>query len=254
MQGSKVDRSSRPTGVFSGRPAVAPSCDRTGAPRSDRGECTAEPGSSRASPGVDSDFHLNIFGWNVGGCDISDLSAAVREATSKALAPDAILALQELPRAGAGWAAEKQGLLQIVSHRTEQAWRGAGVAFNTEVWSVVRRVVAGRGVWIQLKHLRAGCVVWVGSVHLTPGETHSQSEQEMAEFMRLSPKGAVPAVCQCDANAAIRWGTQDDEVMPVGTDGKANEVLAQLARARFRLVPPGGGAVSHSHEQATASR
>ena len=165
----------------------------------------------------------------------------MKQASSKALAPDAILALQELPRAGAGWATEKQGLLQIVSHREEHAWRGAGVAFHTEVWTVVRRVAAGRGVWIQLKHLRAGCVNWVGSVHLTPGAIHSKSEQEMAEFMRMSPKGAVPAVCQCDANAAIRWGAQDDEVMPVGMDGKANEVLAQLVKSRFRLVPPGEG-------------
>ena len=220
---------------------MAPSCDRTGAPRSDRDECIAESGSTRDSLVSESDFQLSIFGWNVGGCDISDLAAAVKQASSRALAPDALLALQELPRAGPGWATEKQGLLQIVSHRGERAWRGAGVAFHTEVWTVVRRVAAGRGVWIQLKHLQAGAMVWVGSVHLTPGATHAQSEQEMAEFMGSSPKGAVPAVCQCDANASIRWRVLDGEVMPVGVDGKANEVVSQLVNARFRLVSPGEG-------------
>ena len=165
----------------------------------------------------------------------------MKQASSRALAPDALLALQELPRAGPGWATEKQGLLQIVSHRGERAWRGAGVAFHTEVWTVVRRVAAGRGVWIQLKHLQAGAMLSVGSVHLTPGATHAQSKQEMAEFMGSSPKGAVPAVCQCDANASIRWRVLDGEVMPVGVDGKANEVVSQLVNARFQLVSPGEG-------------
>ena len=220
---------------------MAPSCDRIGAPRSDHDECIAGSGSTRASPVSASEVHLSVFGWNVGGCDVSDLAAAVKQATSRALAPDALLALQELPRAGVGWATEKQGLLQIVSHRGEHAWRGAGVAFHTEVWTVVRRVVAGRGVWIQFKHLQEGSMVWVGSVHLTPGVTHAQSEQEMAEFMKCAPKGAVPAVCQCDANASIRWGMQDGEVVPVGMDGKANEVLSQLVSARFHMVSPGEG-------------
>ncbi|OLP97976.1 hypothetical protein AK812_SmicGene19616 [Symbiodinium microadriaticum] len=97
---------------------------------------------------------------------------------------------------------------------------------------------------------QAGAMLSVGSVHLTPGATHAQSKQEMAEFMGSSPKGAVPAVCQCDANASIRWRVLDGEVMPVGVDGKANEVVSQLVNARFQLVSPGEGQWGRQREWA----
>ncbi|CAE7949162.1 unnamed protein product [Symbiodinium sp. KB8] len=187
---------------------------------------------------VENGFHFSLFGWNVGGCDISDLASAIQNATSRPLAPDAVLALQELPRAGVGWATEKQGSLQILSHRCDESWRGAGVAFKSEVWSVARRVASGRGVWVQLKHMKVGSLVWVGSVHLTPGATHSQSEQEMSEFLRGMPKGANPVVCQCDANAGIRWSVQDEHVMAVGLDGKANGVLDQLKCKHLQVISP----------------
>ena len=110
-------------------------------------QCTVEEGATSGSPGaVENGFHFSLFGWNVGGCDISDLASAIKNATQRPLATDAVLALQELPRAGVGWATEKQGSLQILSHRAEGAWRGAGVAFKSEVWSVARRVASGRGV------------------------------------------------------------------------------------------------------------
>ncbi|CAE7455854.1 unnamed protein product, partial [Symbiodinium necroappetens] len=198
----------------------------------------ASEATSSSSGAVENGFHFSLFGWNVGGCDISDLASAIQNATRRPLAPDAVLALQELPRAGVGWATEKQGSLQILSHRSDKAWRGAGVAFKSEVWSVARRVASGRGVWVQLKHMKFGSLVWVGSVHLTPGATHSQSEQEMSEFLRGMPKGVNSVVCQCDANAGIRWSLQEEQVMAVGLDGKANGVLDQLKCKHLQVVPP----------------
>ena len=213
----------------------------TGALRLNQGGelCTEEGGAASCSQGaVENGFHFSLFGWNVGGCDISDLASAIQNAARRPLAADAVLALQELPRAGVGWATEKQGSLQILSHRAEGAWRGAGVAFKSEVWSVARRVASGRGVWIQLKHMKFGSFVWVGSVHLTPGATHSQSEQEMSEFLQGMPRGVHPVVCQCDANAGIRWSVQEEQVMAVGLDGKANGVLDQLRGKQLHVISP----------------
>ncbi|CAE7889723.1 hypothetical protein AK812_SmicGene6044 [Symbiodinium microadriaticum] len=127
-------------------------------------DCTVEleqsKGSQVAKGSQDAkgDFHIRVFGWNVGGCDISDLASAVTNAASRAPAPDDILVLQE-----------------------------------------------------------------------------------MTDFLKPSPIGAIPVVCQCDANAAIRWCEQEGQVMPVGLDGKANEVLGQLEGKRLQLVPPGTG-------------
>ncbi|CAE7942104.1 unnamed protein product [Symbiodinium sp. KB8] len=89
-----------------------------------------------------------------------------------------------------------------------------------------------------LKHMKFGSLVWVGSVHLTPGATHSQSEQEMSEFLQGMPKGIHPVVCQCDANAGIRWSVQEEQVMAVGLDGKANGVLDQLKSKQLQVISP----------------
>ena len=40
---------------------MAPSCDRTGAPRSDRDECIAESGSTRDSLVSESEFQLRML-------------------------------------------------------------------------------------------------------------------------------------------------------------------------------------------------
>ena len=237
MHDSTATRSSRLVQSQGGNCDEAPPTRRDGCETS-RAECTEEPGQREGPRVSEGEFHVGIFGWNVGGCDISDLASAVKSAASRALAPDDILVLQELPRAGAGWATEKQGSMQILSHRAESAWRGSGVAFHQDRWAVIKRMHAGRGVWVLLKHVTQGCKLWVGSIHLTPGATHAQSEQEMTAFMKPSPVGAIPVVCQCDANAAIRWCDHDGQVMPAGMDGKANEVLGQLESRCLRVLPP----------------
>ncbi|CAE7247538.1 R1A1-element\ORF2 [Symbiodinium sp. CCMP2456] len=116
---------------------------------------------------------------------------------------------------------------------------GRGVAFNTSQWTVLKKVVAGKGVWVRLKGLVEGCAVWVGSAHFTPGCTHAQYEQEVSDFLREAPAGRDPVFCQVDANAPLGWTPFDSVVLPVGKDGKANEILGQLEAKGFRvMVPP----------------
>ncbi|CAE7265287.1 lolT1 [Symbiodinium sp. CCMP2592] len=181
---------------------------------------------------------VQVYGWNVGGAALSDLAKAVCEGARGALDPDAIVLLQELPRGTAGWTSEKQGTLEILSHRSEGAWRGAGLAFNTDSWCVVRRVARSRGCWVLLKHLVHGNQVWCGTAHFTPGCTQAQYESEVTNFFEGTPKGSVPVVCQFDANASIVWNQFDGEVLAVGRDGKANEALGQVESRGLVMVPP----------------
>ena len=206
-------------------------------------DCTdflgCEPeGLAQSTPPREGFLRFEVFGWNIGGCDMSDLTSSIREAAKASLDPLSLIALQELPRAEEGWSSEKHGGFEILSFRPKEAWRGSGVAYHTEHWSVLRKVVAGRGVWVKLKGLSHGCVLWVGSAHFTPGCTQSQYEREVADFMQGAPRGSDPVVVQVDANAALRWNMFDSEILPVGKDGKSNEFLGVLESKGFRMIAP----------------
>ncbi|CAE7900223.1 unnamed protein product, partial [Symbiodinium necroappetens] len=197
------------------------------------------PFNSGSASVEQSGFQFDFFGWNVGGCDVKDLAAAIISGSKAPLDRDSLVTLQELPRGSAGWSSEKQGTLEIVSHRSDVAWRATGIAFYRDVWSVLQRFSTIRGTWFKLKHLQTGGLVWVGSAHFNPGCTHTQYEKEVSDFLAKAPGGNVPVLCQCDANAAIKWVRDDGKSEPAGLDGKANEILGQLTSKGLGLVPPG---------------
>ncbi|CAE7294318.1 unnamed protein product [Symbiodinium sp. CCMP2592] len=227
-----VDRQSRLSG---GRDDASP-----GEPTSSMQGCTDfdKPRVRELRAGLQSGLQVKVFGWNVGGCDISNFKQGVRDATGCGLEATALVALQELPRAGEGWSSEKQGDLEIVSHRCKEAWRGTGIAFSSRCWCVLRRYAAERGTWFRLRHLESGSLLWVGTAHFTPGCTHAQYEQEVVGFFGKAPRNSDSVVCTFDANAPIRWGECEGGLLPVGKDGKANEVLGRVAEKGLVVMPP----------------
>ena len=65
----------------------------------------------------------------------------------------ALLAVQEVGRAKPGWHAktlENEGLL---SHRHEDAWRGTGVVYQSDQWTIMRKRASKAGNWFRLTHL-----------------------------------------------------------------------------------------------------
>ena len=56
--------------------------------------------------------------------------------------PD-LFALQEVPRAQAQWTSDKAGKWTVVSHCHEDMYRGTGIAYQTELWSMMRRKLRG---------------------------------------------------------------------------------------------------------------
>ena len=214
-------------------------------------ECTGAQASQEQD--VRAGCRIKVFGWNVGGADLSDLPGAVREATKKALAPDAIILLQEVPRGEPGWSTEKVGALELLSFRSTEAWRGTGVAFNPSSWCMIRRVARDRGCWVLLRHLLQGFSLWVSTAHFSPGCTHAQFESELTNFFEGAPRSGVPVLCQVDGNAPILWNHFSGETLAVGRDGKSHELLGQLeawgsgsrclaqGNTRLRLLRPRQG-------------
>ena len=94
------------------------------------------------------DTSFRVFGWNLGGVDVSDLPKAIQDGTDRCLRKRDVVLVQEYPRVKEGWHTELLGGFQAVTFRRKGTWRGTGVVFDTSVWSVISRRYTGRGVWI----------------------------------------------------------------------------------------------------------
>lgn len=183
-------------------------------------------------------FRFRVFGWNVGGCDITDLGQHFREGCKAALPESAVLTLQELPRGDAGWSKQRYGQWNVLSYRPVGMWRGAGVAYRDTEWTVIKRTMAGRGIWVRLRHLVSEVETWIGSAHVSPGCTAEQHETEVRECLSGLPPKADRVVLQCDANAAFSWGAFDGVVQAVGRDVKAIDLQGQMQTKGLEMVPP----------------
>ena len=168
----------------------------------------------------------------------NDLERHIRDGCGAPLSTDTLLTLQELPRDKVGWSKQGYGSWTVVSHRTEQMWRGVGVGYRDSEWAVLRRTQAHRGVWLYLKHLATDTRIWVGSAHFTPGCSLAQYEVEVEECMQGLPGNSGPTVFQCDANAPYHWGLCDGGLQPTGRDVKANELHGMLLHKGLEMVPP----------------
>ena len=84
---------------------------------------------------------------------------------------DMIIGLQELPRTAAGWKTRDHEQWTVIEHRDNEEWRGSGVMFRKDRWTVTRRTACNKGIWIRLKNVHSGMQVWMGSMHFTQSWT-----------------------------------------------------------------------------------
>ena len=83
---------------------------------------------------VPADTSFRVCGWNLGGADVQDLTAALREGTGRALGKRDVALVQEYPRSKAGWSTEHVAGLRLLTFRRHDMWRGTGLAYNPTVW------------------------------------------------------------------------------------------------------------------------
>ena len=181
--------------------------------------------------------------WNVGGAAIGDLPRALGEAASASLREEDIVCLQELPRGEPGWQSHCYEHLKLVSHREENQWRGAGVAYSERMWTVMRRIQSECGVWLRLRHLVFSQELWVGSLYVKPDCNQVEHERRVAAHLDGLPPTHLPVLLGCDLNSPITWArARAGDLRATARTGKSNQFLNQFAA---RDLQP----VAHSEEQ-----
>ncbi|CAE7854601.1 unnamed protein product, partial [Symbiodinium necroappetens] len=140
----------------------------------------------------------------------------------------------ELPRGKSGWSKWYQGSWVVLSHQPESQWRGTGLLFCKDEWSVLRKRPAGKGTWFKLRRLKDSSEIWVGTYHFTPGCTVDCFASQVDLFVSQAPKEPDRLVVQGDANAGFGWTETSGQWEAVGKDAKALILLDRFARQEGR--------------------
>ena len=154
------------------------------------------------------------------------------------LIPKGFFALQELPRDAVGWKTETVQEWHILSHRSQEQWRGTGVMHNPQEWSVMRKKAHDRGIWVRMQERSTGVQLWVGSLHCTQRCSQPQHAPEIGEALEALSPTTLPVVLMGDTNACVGWASADQGLFPFGMDGKGLKMLDLLKRRQLQLMAP----------------
>ena len=177
--------------------------------------------------------------WNLGGVKLSALPKGIIEAEREARCAFHLLSVQEVPRVKEGWSHVQEGAWAIHSHKNVSAWRGAGICFRSDQWwSLDQKRAVSRGVWCRVRRAMDGKQIWIGSAHLTQGSTKDVHACEVHEFMQQCPTTSLPVLLGVDANTPFTWSLQDGAWIPLGNEGKGENMIGQLLERDVRLSAP----------------
>ena len=174
---------------------------------------------------------------------MDELPKSIQEAVRSNDGPEDLLsegffALQELPRGSAGWKTDSLHGWEVLSHQSEEQWRGTGILYNPKVWAIMRRKEFERGIWVRVRHVATQEEMWIGSIHCTQRCTQVTHALEVHHAMEALPPTALPTLLMGDVNACVGWGKDTRGLFPYGKDGKALKMIDTLKSRSLRVHPP----------------
>ena len=155
--------------------------------------------------------------------------------------PLGVIAIQEVKRSVAGWTDDQVGKWSLLSHQTEDEWRGTGILYDSSSFAVLRRKASSRGTWFRLRHLSTGQEIWIGSIYLPPHLNTLDMQGHLIEHCDVLPPTTLPVYLSGDANARLLWEQDAHGIFPYGHDSKSKVLIDTLKCYDFHLVTPAEG-------------
>ena len=179
---------------------------------------------------------FSIGSWNVGGASLELLPASLMGSDPGHRSPLGLVGLQEVSRDSPGWNQTRVGKWTVLTHQNDTCWRGSGLAFDAQSWSVMRRLFTDRGTWFRVRNAQHGVECWIGSVYLPPHLATGEMQTGLQEFLKKVPATTLPVYVTGDTNAAIKWSSLNSS--PYSGDSKGRALLDALLQHGFTLIPP----------------
>ncbi|CAE7422363.1 unnamed protein product, partial [Symbiodinium sp. CCMP2456] len=183
---------------------------------------------------------IRMLNWNIGGVAIGDLTKALEEAGMQKLHRDDIVVLQEIPRGEQGWQSHRYEGLLLLSHRSENQWRGNAIGFSEKSWTVMRKIHSEWGIWLRLRHVTRCQEMWVGSLYVKPDCNQHEHHRRTSAHLEALPATQLPVILGADLNTPYHWvNTENKGLQAASRSGKGNQFLNQLASRGLEVLPPG---------------
>ena len=177
--------------------------------------------------------------WNLGGCALDKGAAGLCELERLQGGAFDVVSVQELPRGETGWSFTEANGWHFHSHREESSWRGAGVAFRANTWSLMWKRKSDKGVWCRLRRVHDGVQIWFGSFYFSQGATKESHANEVHEFVQALPATTLPLIVGGDANAEIKWGEgRSGDVQPYSAEGKGEYMFGVFRERGVQFTAP----------------
>ena len=187
------------------------STTRSSVGRRDGSMCMPWPTLSRSPLGTfmpgsgtfaESPLTFRFSTWNVGGSSTAFLSTP--EGSRAVGSPSALHSRNEVGRAKPGWHVQEDGKTSLISHRHEDCWRGTGMFYHQDVWSVMRNKASKAGTWFRIRHLETCFAVWLGSIYISPSAPMIEHQELLRDHLESLPPTALPVYLAGVCNAAVQ--------------------------------------------------
>ena len=170
---------------------------------------------------------------------IDQIPAGLGEIASGVEDRKGVLSLQELSRESEGWSLHDVDGWHVHSYRAPDEWRGSGVGFRSECWTLMRKKQSPHGVGVRLRRIRDGAEIWCGSTRISQGASREQHATEMHSFLDVLPATTLPVVFGGDMNTPVRWhAVEGGQAQPFGPEAKGDYMLGLFHSKKLVLTPP----------------
>ena len=173
------------------------------------------------------------------GVSLEQVETGLDELRQCALGKLELLSLQEVPRGEVGWGFHSLGKWHVYTFRDENEWRGSGIGFRSDAWTLMRKKSSSNGMWARLRRIEDGVEVWCGSSYLSQGATREKHGAEVHSFLEALPPTTLPVVFGSDVNTPIKWTAAEGlRALPTGPESKGEYMIALLHSKGLELTAP----------------
>ena len=182
---------------------------------------------------------VHHLSWNVAGVSLEQVETGLDELRRCAVGKLELISLQEVPRGEVGWGFRSFGKWHLFTFRDENEWRGSGIGFRSDIWTLMRKKSSSNGMWARLRRIEDGVEVWCGSSYLSQGATREKHGAEVHAFLGALPPTTLPVVFGSDVNTPIKWADAEGEsAVPTGPESKGEYMLGLLSSKGLSLTAP----------------
>ena len=149
-----------------------------------------------------------------------------------------VVLIQEYPKGPQGWSeTQVWDKFSLMSYQPHDGYRGTGIAFNTQQWTLLKRKATEHGTWYLLLRAESSKRIWFGSGYLSTGINKDAHISEVQTLLEGLPPTSEMVVLGADLNTRLDWAEDGEDKVITSSAGKTQAMLDHFGARRLQGVP-----------------